>query len=199
MTLIKAALYIRVSTTDQNPENQRKVLKEYCKRLDYTIYDIYEDHGESGLNDSRPSFNKLLKDMRRRKFNTIIVWKLDRIGRSLQHLLTILQELKKKKIDLICTSQNIDTTTAAGKLMFQIMGAFAEFESTLISERTKLGMARAKEEGKHIGRPRKDPKIYTRYCSVSGCREKIELTRRVCHKHRQFRHYFEQKKGYTQN
>ena len=193
--IVRVAIYVRVSTMDQNPENQERILKDYCQTNKFKIYQIYIDKGESGLKDFRPAFNKLLKAMRGRKFNTLLIWKLDRMGRSLQHLLTILQEMKHRGVDLICTSQNIDTTSPSGKLMFQIMGAFAEFESTLISERTKLGMARAKQEGKKIGRPRKDPAIYTRFCSVSGCREKIELTRRVCHKHRKYSKYFEQKKG----
>ncbi len=96
----------------------------------------------------------------------------------------ILNEMKSKKINFIITTQNIDTTTAAGKLFFQILGAFTEFESTLISERTKAGMERARKQGKRIGRPGKDPIIYNHYCIVSGCRERIERTRRLCHKHR---------------
>jgi len=181
---IKAAIYVRVSTLEQNPKNQYKILKEYCKNNKYEIFNTYIDKGESGLNDSRPSFNIMLKDMRSRKFNTIIIWKLDRIGRSLQHLLVLFQEMKRKKVDIIITTQNIDTTDAAGKLMFQIFGAFAEYESSLISERTKLGMERARKEGKQIGRPSKDPVIYSHYCIVSGCRERVERTRRLCHKHK---------------
>ena len=183
---IKAAIYVRVSTSDQNPENQSRILKEYCKNNEYEIFNIYIDKGESGLNDSRPAFDKMLKDMRSRKFNTIVVWKLDRMGRSVQHLLHILNEMKLKKVDLIITTQNIDTTTAAGKLFFIMIAGFAEFESTLISERTKAGMDRAKGKGKHIGRPRKDPIIYNHYCIVSGCREKVERTRRLCHKHKRY-------------
>jgi len=151
---MRVAIYARVSTDDQKPENQVDELKAYCSRMKYDIHHIYIDRC-SGLQDSRPEFNEMLVDARLRRFDAVVVWKLDRIGRSLQHLLQILQELNNKKIDFISVTQNIDTTNAAGKLLFHIMGAFAEFEATLISERTKLGMDRARKLGKHVGRPRK--------------------------------------------
>lgn len=151
---MKVAIYCRVSTDDQNPENQKNILVGYCERLGYEVFRVYIDHC-SGLKDSRPEFNELVNDMRLRLFDAVLVWKLDRIGRSLQHLLQILQEMNNKKIGFICLTQNIDTTNASGRLMFHIIGAFAEFESSLISERTRAGMARAKREGKHVGRPRK--------------------------------------------
>jgi len=143
---MKVAIYARVSTDDQDPDNQVHALEDYCKRMGYDIHKSYVDRC-SGLKDSRPQFDALLCDMRMRLFDAVIVWKLDRMGRSLQHLLQILQEFQNKGIDFISVTQNIDTTSAAGKLMFQIMGAFAEFESSLISERTKLGMAEAKKQG----------------------------------------------------
>jgi DNA invertase Pin-like site-specific DNA recombinase len=148
------AIYVRVSTDDQKPENQVKELVDFCHRVPYTIFDTYIDKC-SGLKDSRPEFNRLLQDMRQRKFDAILVWKLDRIGRSLQHLLQLLHEMKERKVEFICLTQNIDTTTSSGRLLFSMMGAFAEFESSLISERTKAGMNRAKSQGIHCGRPRK--------------------------------------------
>jgi DNA invertase Pin-like site-specific DNA recombinase len=157
---MKAAIYARVSTDDQDPENQVSQLKDYANRMGYDIHDVYVDKGESGLKDNRPAFNEMLKAMRLRMFDLVLVWKLDRIGRSLQHLLQILQEMQNKNIGFCCLTQNIDTTTAAGKLMFHIIGAFAEFESSLISERTKAGMLRAKLAGKHVGRPRKNKKLF---------------------------------------
>ena len=141
---MKVAIYSRVSTKDQRTETQTENLKEYCKRMTYEIYGIYEDKGQSGLKDSRPEFNRLMNDVRLRLFDAVVVWKLDRIGRSLQHLLHILQEFKNKNIDFVSVTQNIDTTTASGKLMFQIMGAFAEFESSLISERVRAGKEKSK-------------------------------------------------------
>jgi len=154
MMTISVAIYVRVSTDDQNPENQVAELTGYCERSGYIIRGVYIDKC-SGKKDDRPEFQLLLKDMRERRFKAILVWKLDRIGRSLQHLLNLLQEMQSKDVDFICLTQNIDTTTASGRLMFQMIGAFAEFESSLVSERTKIGMARAKREGIHCGRPRK--------------------------------------------
>ena len=151
---LSVAIYVRVSTDDQNPENQVNELRAYCLRSDYVVHDIYIDKC-SGRTDDRPEFNRLMQDMRLRKFKAVMVWKLDRIGRSLPHLLKLLQEMQNKGVEFICLTQNIDTTTASGRLLFSVMGAFAEFESTLVSERTKLGMERAKKEGIHCGRPRK--------------------------------------------
>lgn len=191
----KAAIYIRVSTEDQSPQNQERILVEYCRHHDFDIFQMYVDYGESGLKESRPAFNELLEDMRSRKFNTIVIWKLDRIGRSLQHLLQLLQEIQHKKIDLIVTSQNLDTTTSTGRLMFQIVGAFAEFESSLISERTKIGMERARRIGKCVGRPRKDPSIYDHYCIVDGCRVRIKFDKRFCAKHEKLGNILQKKEG----
>jgi DNA invertase Pin-like site-specific DNA recombinase len=136
---MKVAIYCRVSTEEQNTDNQEKMCRQYCERNEYIIYNVYTDV-ISGTTSSRPAFNKMLEDMRNYEFDTILVSKLDRIGRSLQHLLSIFDELQRKKINFIAVTQNIDTTTSAGKLQLQIMGAFAEFERNLISERTKEGL-----------------------------------------------------------
>jgi len=141
------AIYTRVSTTDQNPQIQVDLLKKYGFEQNCKVYKIYTDT-ISGTKDSRPALNDLMFDMRDKKFNCVIVWKLDRLGRSLKHLITICEEFHNKNVDLIVTSQNIDTKTASGKLLFNILGSVAEFERELISERTKLGQARAKNIGK---------------------------------------------------
>jgi DNA invertase Pin-like site-specific DNA recombinase len=133
---MNVAIYCRVSTDDQNNESQERLCKEYCYRCNYKVYGIYKDV-ISGTKDSRPSFNQLMEDMRKFKFDAIMVSKLDRMGRSLQHLIGIVDEISKKGLNFIVVTQNIDTTTSSGKLQFQIMGAFAEFERNLISERTK--------------------------------------------------------------
>jgi DNA invertase Pin-like site-specific DNA recombinase len=130
------AIYCRVSTDDQNNESQERLCRDYCSRFGYDVFGIYKDI-ISGTKDSRPSFNKLLDDMRSLKFDAIMVSKLDRMGRSLQHLIGIVDEISRKGLNFIVVTQNIDTTTSSGKLQFQIMGAFAEFERNLISERTK--------------------------------------------------------------
>jgi len=141
------AIYSRVSTEDQDATKQQAALIEYCERMGYSIRGSYVDV-ISGKTESRPQFNQLLYDMRHYKFNCVMVTKLDRLGRSLSHLLSLFDEFKKKGVNFIATTQNIDTTTAGGKLLFQIMGAFAEFERNIISERTKEGLRNAKNVGK---------------------------------------------------
>jgi DNA invertase Pin-like site-specific DNA recombinase len=142
-----AAIYARVSTNDQNPEIQVKQLKTFAKSQNIKIYKIYIDQ-ISGTKDSRPELNNMLIDIRNKKFNCILIWKLDRLGRSLKHLITLSEEFYNKKIDLIITTMQVDTGTSHGALLFKIMGAIAEFERELISERVKLGQKNAKNIGK---------------------------------------------------
>jgi len=144
---MKVAIYARVSTSDQDASKQVEAIMEYCRRFNYEVYKVYTDI-ISGSTSSRPEFNRLLEDMRLYRFNCIMVAKLDRIGRSLAHLISIFDEIKKKNIHFIAITQNIDTTTASGTLLFQIMGAFAEFERNIISERTKEGLVGARNVGK---------------------------------------------------
>jgi DNA invertase Pin-like site-specific DNA recombinase len=144
---MKVAIYCRVSTKDQDADKQESICREYCQAKGFEIYRVYKDV-ISGTTESRPEFNDMLRGMRSFEFNAIIVTKLDRMGRSLQHLLSILDELNNKKIEFIAVTQNIDTSTSTGKLQMQIMGAFAEFERNIISERTKEGLQNAKNVGK---------------------------------------------------
>lgn len=144
---MKVAIYCRVSTEEQDADKQEHICREYCSRMNYAIYEVYKDV-ISGSTSSRPGFNKLLDDMRHFKFDAIIVTKLDRLGRSLQHLLSLIDEFNKKGIHFIAVTQNIDTNSPAGRLQMQIMGAFAEFERNIISERTKEGLRRATGVGK---------------------------------------------------
>ena len=141
------AIYCRVSTSEQNTREQADLLKTFSSQQSYKVFKVYTDV-ISGVKDSRPALNDMMFDMRKNLFNCIIIWKLDRLGRSLKHLLTICEELHHKGVDLIVTSQNIDTKTASGKLLFNILGSVAEFERELISERTKLGQRHAKNIGK---------------------------------------------------
>lgn len=141
------AIYVRVSTSEQNPEIQVEELKTFSSHYQIKVQKIYIDK-ISGTKSSRPALNNLMFDMRNGLFNCIIIYKLDRLGRSLKHLITICEELHNKNVDLIVTSQNIDTKTASGKLLFNILGSVAEFERELISERTKLGQAKAINIGK---------------------------------------------------
>lgn len=144
---MKVAIYCRVSTDEQDADKQDFICQEYCKRMNHEVYKVYKDV-ISGSTTSRPAFNQLLEDMRAFKFEAIVVTKLDRMGRSLQHLLSLFDEFSRKNVSFVAVTQNIDTTTASGKLQLQIMGAFAEFERNIISERTKEGMRRAIGVGK---------------------------------------------------
>jgi len=144
---MKVGIYCRISTDKQELKNQMELCKTYCFNKGWTIYRVYEDI-ISGTTESRPAFNQLLEDMRRFKFRAIVVTKLDRMGRSLKHLLSLFEEFKDKSVEVIAITQNIDTTSSAGKLQMQIIGAFAEFERNMISERTKEGLRYAKNVGK---------------------------------------------------
>lgn len=153
-----------MSTVDQTTLNQELELKEYCERNGYEIFEIYKDEGVSGSKTSRPALDKMLNDMRQKRFDAIVIWKLDRLGRSTQHLLQILEELNKKQVRLIITTMNMDTDTAQGKFFFTVVGAFAELEREMITERIRLGLLRRKKEGKLMGRPKgsKDKKRRTK-------------------------------------
>jgi DNA invertase Pin-like site-specific DNA recombinase len=144
---MKVTIYCRISTDKQFLDNQIELCKKHCEIKGYEVYKIYTDI-ISGAKDSRPEFNELLKDMRGYKFGAVVVSKLDRLARSLKHLLTLVDEMNNKGVQFIAVSQNIDTTSSTGKLQFQIMGAFAEFERNLISERTKEGLKGKKNVGK---------------------------------------------------
>ena len=157
----KCAIYARVSTTEQNPMLQVENLKTFSSQQNFKVHKVYIDK-ISGSKDSRPALNELMIDAKNRCFDVVIVWKLDRLGRSLQHLIRMVSYFEQWKIDFICTTQNIDTTNASGKLVFHIMAALAEFERELISERTKEGLKRAKNVGKRgkDKRPRKKGGYY---------------------------------------
>lgn len=148
----RAALYLRVSTVEQDTQLQETELREYCDRRGWN-YTVYRDKGQSGAKSERPGLNSMLSDMRRGKFDVIVIWKLDRLARSLKQLLAISEECRSLGVDLVSLQQNIDSTLPAGKLTFQILGAVAEFERELLRERVKAGMEMARRNGKHVGRP----------------------------------------------
>jgi DNA invertase Pin-like site-specific DNA recombinase len=152
----RAVLYLRVSTVDQTTANQERELREIAARMGCEITKVYKDHGISGAKgrDKRPGFDALCRDATKRQFDVIMAWSVDRLGRSLQDLVGFLSELHALGIDLFLHQQGLDTTTPAGKAMFQMMGVFAEFERAMIQERVRAGLARAKSEGKRLGRPR---------------------------------------------
>jgi len=131
---------------------QETELREYCGNRDWSCV-LYRDKGQSGAKNDRPALNTMLSDLRKRKFDVMVVWALDRLARSLKQLLTISEECRSLGVDLVSLRQNIDTTLPAGRLTFQILGAVAEFERELLRERVKAGMAQARRSGKHVGRP----------------------------------------------
>jgi DNA invertase Pin-like site-specific DNA recombinase len=151
----RAVFYLRVSTIDQTTANQERELREIAARMGCEVVKVYKDHGISGAKgrNGRPAFDALCRDAARRQFDVIMAWSVDRLGRSLQDLVGFLSELHALGIDLFLHQQGLDTTTPAGKAMFQMMGVFAEFERAMIVERVRAGLARAKGEGKRLGRP----------------------------------------------
>jgi DNA invertase Pin-like site-specific DNA recombinase len=153
-----AALYVRVSTDGQTIENQVRELRQIAERRGWEIVETYSDAGISGAKgrDKRPGLDRMLNDAKRRKFDVVMAWAIDRLGRSLIDLLGTIQELEAVGVDLFLEQQALDTTTPAGKLMFQVCGAFGEFERSMIRQRVKLGLKRAVAQGRRLGRPRID-------------------------------------------
>jgi DNA invertase Pin-like site-specific DNA recombinase len=152
----RVALYARVSTLhgQQDPEMQLSELREYVTRRGLSIHEEYVDEGVSGSKESRPALNRLMSDAQRCRFDAVLVWKIDRFGRSLKHLVNALADLSAYGIAFISLRDNLDLSTPSGRLMFQIIGAMAEFERALIQERVRAGLRNAKAKGKRIGRPR---------------------------------------------
>lgn len=157
----RVAIYARVSTDGQTTDNQLRELVAAAQRHGWDVTAQYVDHGVSGAKgrEARPAFNSMCKAMARREFELIAAWSVDRLGRSLQDLITFLGELQGKRLDLYLHQQGVDTTTPAGKALFQMMGVFAEFERSMIVERVKAGISRARAQGKRLGRPRLDVKM----------------------------------------
>lgn len=147
------AIYARVSTDKQKVDMQLSDLREYVERAGWTIHQEFIDQGYTGKNISRPAFKEMIDQARQRRFEVLLVWKLDRLGRSLKDLINTLDELGSLGIDFISYDNKIDTSTPTGKLVFQVIGAVAEFERDIISERVKAGLKNAKRKGKRLGRP----------------------------------------------
>lgn len=149
---MRAAIYARVSTFDQEPENQLQELRRYIEARGWTPAD-YVDRGVSGAKDRRPALDQLLKDGRRRRFDVLVVWRLDRLGRNLKHLVLLLEEFQALGIAFVSLAEGIDATTPAGKLQMHILAAIAEFERARIAERVRAGLARVRASGGRLGRP----------------------------------------------
>lgn len=154
-----AAIYARVSTDDQTTQNQIRQLREVAEHADWEVVETYTDKGISGSKgrNGRPAFDEMCKDATRRKFDIVMAWSVDRLGRSLQDLVGFLTEIHSQGVHLYLHQQAVDTTTPAGKALFQMMGVFAEFERAMIQERVKAGLQRAVAAGKRLGRPTLPP------------------------------------------
>jgi DNA invertase Pin-like site-specific DNA recombinase len=150
----RIAFYLRVSTTDQTVENQQRELEAVAERHGWKVVAVFTDAGISGTKgrDKRPGYDLLCRGVARRQFDQVAAWSVDRLGRSLQELVAFLGELHAKGVELYLHQQGLDTSTPAGKAMFQMLGVFAEFERAMIVERVKAGLSRARSQGKRLGR-----------------------------------------------
>ena len=157
----RVAIYLRVSTSKQDTENQLRELTAVADRSGWEIWKVYEDAGISGAKgrDKRPGLEAMMKAVNAREFDMVATWSVDRLGRSLTDLLGILQDLQEKGVDLFLHQQGLDTSTTAGKAMFQMLGVFAEFERGIIRERVNAGLARARAKGTKLGRRRVEPAV----------------------------------------
>lgn len=156
-TIRRVGIYVRVSTANhgQDTEVQARELREYASRRGWQIVEEYADF-VSGAKERRPALDRLVRDARYRKFDAVLCWKLDRIGRSLKHLVNLLGELEGLGVALVSLSDSLDLTTPQGRLMFQIIAAMAEFERSLIQERVRAGLRNARAKGRRLGRPKKN-------------------------------------------
>jgi DNA invertase Pin-like site-specific DNA recombinase len=175
----RAALYLRVSTLDQHPETQGIELRQFAQQRGYEISDEYTDHGVSGTKVRRPALDRLLKDAHRRRFDAVLVWSCDRLARSTKHFLDVLDELAQLGIQFHSQREAIDTQGPLGRAIIVIISAIAELEKSLIVERVRAGMRRAKMEGRHIGRT---PLDVDRAAIVNDRLSSLSLTK-VAEKH----------------
>src|SRR6266481_6409755 len=156
MTEMRVAIYARVSTANngQDPTMQPRELREYAERRGWTVAGEYVDVGISGSKEKRPELDRLMADAHRRRFDCVVVWKFDRFARSVSHLLRALETFKAQGVEFVSFSEQMDTSTPAGKMVFTVLGAVAELERSLIVERVKAGLRNARAKGKRLGRPR---------------------------------------------
>jgi DNA invertase Pin-like site-specific DNA recombinase len=165
---LNVAVYLRVSTSHQTTENQFRELIDVCNRNHWQIVGLYEEtiSGTKGL-DERVELNRMMLDASRKKFDKVVVWSVDRLGRSMKHLITVLSQLDDLSIDVFSFAQGIDTSTTFGKSMFQMVGIFAELEQNMRSERQRVGIKRALENGAQFGRKKiLNDKLIKQVCSL---------------------------------
>jgi DNA invertase Pin-like site-specific DNA recombinase len=152
----RVAIYARVSTKDQSVDMQMHDLERYSKERGLSVFKVYQDNGISGTKETRPALSELMNDARKRKFDTVLVWRFDRFARSTKHLVTALYEFRNLGIDFISYQENIDTSSPLGEAIFTIISAMSKLERDIIAERVKGGLRKAKANGKQLGRPRSE-------------------------------------------
>jgi DNA invertase Pin-like site-specific DNA recombinase len=181
----RVGIYLRVSTDGQTVDNQRRELEAVAARSGWQIVDVYKDSGISGAKgrEKRPGFDKLLKAATAREIDMIAAWSVDRLGRSLQHLVGFLNELQALGCDLYLHQQAIDTTTPSGRAMFQMCGVFAEFERSMIVERVNAGLKRARAQGVEMGRGRRKDGAWSKDEERWGM-SRAELEKRIMRLHK---------------
>ena len=183
----RAAIYARVSTLDQEPENQLAELRRYVAARGWTAVE-FVDRGVSGSRDRRPALDAVLTDIKRRQFDVLVCWRLDRLGRSLKHLVTLLDELQVLGVAFVSLQEGIDATTPAGKLQMHILAAIAEFERARIAERVRAGLARAKASGRRLGqkplRIATEALERTAHLSIRRAAAELGISRSVLHRAR---------------
>ncbi len=184
---LRAAIYARVSTLDQEPENQLAELRRYVQARGWSAHE-YTDKGVSGAKDRRPALDTLVADARRRKLDVLVCWRLDRLGRNLRHLVTLLDELHSLGVAFVSLGEGIDCTTPAGRLQLHILAALAEFERCRIAERVRAGLARARASGRRLGptphRITAEDLARTNHLSVRGAAAALGIPRSVLHRAR---------------
>src|SRR5712692_421424 len=187
---MKAAIYARVSTLDQKPENQLAELRRYVEARGWSATE-YVDRGVSGAKDRRPALDRLIADATRRKFDVLVCWRLDRLGRNLKHLVTLLEDLQALGVAFVSLGEGIDCTTPAGRLQLHVLAALAEFERSRIAERVRAGLARVRASGRRLGRPRAtlaaDDIERTASLSVREAAGVLGVNPSLVHRHRLFR------------
>jgi DNA invertase Pin-like site-specific DNA recombinase len=161
---MKVAVYARVSTSEQNTESQLLEVREYCERRGWQVIREYVDSGISGAKEKRPELDKLLADAHRHLFDAVVVWRFDRFARSVSHLLRALENFRAQGIEFVSLSEQVDTSTPTGKMIFTVLGAVAELERSLIAERVRTDLRNSRAKGKRLGRPRKisNPEVIAR-------------------------------------
>ncbi len=181
---MRAALYARVSTADQTTDNQLHELRRYAEARKWSVVEYTDTI--SGAKDRRPALDRLVKDARRRRIDVLVCWRLDRLGRNLKHLVTLLDELSVLGVAFVSLQEGIDATTPAGKLQMHILAAIAEFERARIAERVKAGLKRAKNQGQVLGRPRlhlaQEAIEQARGLSVRAAARKLRISPSAAHR-----------------